>query len=95
MLFSTKSNRSAYEFGFSAEDVVLMREESEDGPSSVADACNAQLRLPMRPQVRSMDIDMSAALALGEALRQASPCPRRACTSETAALNRDAAAAVR
>ena len=74
VLFTTKSNRSAYEFGFTADDVLLFGKESAGVPSSVADACHARVRLPMRPQVRSMNLAMSAALALGEALRQTGSC---------------------
>jgi tRNA (cytidine/uridine-2'-O-)-methyltransferase len=33
------------------------------------------LRIPMRPQVRSMNLATSAALALGEALRQTGGLP--------------------
>jgi tRNA (cytidine/uridine-2'-O-)-methyltransferase len=49
VLFTTKSNRSAYEFDFTANDVLLFGKESAGVPSSVADACNARVRLPMRP----------------------------------------------
>lgn len=76
VLFTTKSNRSAYEFDFTADDVLLFGKEGAGVPSFIADACNAQVRLPMRPQVRSMNLAMSAALALGEALRQTESLPR-------------------
>jgi tRNA (cytidine/uridine-2'-O-)-methyltransferase len=76
VLFTTKSNRSAYEFGFAADDVLLFGKESAGVPSTVADACHARVRLPMRTQVRSMNLAMSAALALGEALRQTKSLPR-------------------
>ncbi len=75
LLFTTKSSRSAYEFGFEADDVLLFGKESAGVPPAVADACNAQVRLPMRPQVRSMNLATSAALALSEALRQTGSLP--------------------
>lgn len=75
VLFTTKSSRSAYDFDFSADDVLLFGKESAGVPSFVASACDAQVRLPMRPQVRSLNLAMSAALALGEALRQTGSLP--------------------
>ncbi len=75
VLFTTKSMRSAYAFSFEADDVLLFGKESAGVPSAVADACDAQVRLPMRSQVRSMNLAMSAALALGEALRQTASLP--------------------
>ena len=39
------------------------------------EACNARLRIPVRPEVRSLNLATSAALALGEALRQTASLP--------------------
>jgi len=76
VLFTTKSVQSAYDFCFDADDVLLFGKESAGVPPDVAGSCDARLRLPMRPQVRSMNLASSAALALGEALRQTSTLPR-------------------
>ena len=75
VLFSTKSDQSAYDFRFKAGDVLLFGKESAGVPTAIADACHARVRLPMRPQVRSMNMATSAALALGEAMRQTSTLP--------------------
>ena len=75
LLFSTKSQQSAYDFAFMAEDVLLFGKESAGVPTAIADVCHAQVRIPMRPQVRSMNLATSAALALGEALRQTATLP--------------------
>lgn len=75
VLFTTKSTQSAYDFDFIAGDVLLFGKESAGVPSAVAEVCHAQLRIPMRPQVRSMNLATSAALALGEALRQTATLP--------------------
>lgn len=75
VLFTTKSDRSAYDFAFRPDDVLLFGKESAGVPAGVADACAARLRIPMRPQVRSMNMATSAALALGEALRQCGALP--------------------
>src|SRR3954466_1899442 len=75
VLFTTKSSQSAYEFAFEADDVLLFGKESAGVPTAVAEACDARLRIPMRPEVRSMNLATSAALALGEALRQTGTLP--------------------
>jgi len=76
VLFTTKSHQSPYDFAFMADDVLLFGKESAGVPATVAGACHARLRIPMRPQVRSMNLATSAALALGEALRQTVNLPR-------------------
>ncbi|MBS0254244.1 MAG: tRNA (cytidine(34)-2'-O)-methyltransferase [Proteobacteria bacterium] len=75
VLFSTKASHSAYDFAFRPDDVLLFGKESGGVPEAVATACPARVRLPMRPAVRSMNLAMSAGLALGEALRQTGGLP--------------------
>lgn len=75
ILLTTKASRSPYDFSFLADDILLFGKESAGVPPAVAEACDARLRIPMRPQVRSMNLATSAALALGEALRQTASLP--------------------
>jgi tRNA (cytidine/uridine-2'-O-)-methyltransferase len=75
VLFTTKATQSAYDFGFAAEDVLLFGKESAGVPTAIADACDARLRLPIRAEVRSMNLATATALALGEALRQTGGLP--------------------
>ena len=75
ILFTTKATQSPYDFAFEADDILLFGKESAGVPSAIADACDARLRIPMRPQVRSMNLATSTALALGEALRQTASLP--------------------
>jgi tRNA (cytidine/uridine-2'-O-)-methyltransferase len=75
VLFTTKSIQSSYEFSFRADDILLFGKESAGVPAAVVEACHAQVRIPMRPEVRSMNLATSAALALGEALRQTGTLP--------------------
>lgn len=75
VLFTTKSRESAYDFAFQADDVLLFGKESAGVPPEVAEACHARVRLPMRAEVRSMNLAMTAGLALGEALRQTATLP--------------------
>ncbi|MBD8678092.1 tRNA (cytidine(34)-2'-O)-methyltransferase [Sphingomonas sp. CFBP 13720] len=75
LLFTTKGSHSAYEFAFRDDDILLFGKESAGVPPVVADGCDARLRIPIRAQVRSMNLATSAALALGEALRQTASLP--------------------
>lgn len=75
VLCTTKSHQSVYDFGFMADDVLLFGKESAGVPAAVANACHAQVCIPMRPQVRSMNLATSAAIVLGEALRQTATLP--------------------
>ena len=75
VLFTTKGAQSAYDFRFRADDVLLFGKESAGVPPAVAEACTARVILPMRAQVRSLNLATSAALALGEALRQTGRLP--------------------
>jgi tRNA (cytidine/uridine-2'-O-)-methyltransferase len=75
VLFTTKATQSAYDFDFMADDVLLFGKESAGVPLAVADTCDARVRIPLRPEVRSLNLATSAALALGEALRQTATLP--------------------
>ena len=75
VLFTTKSPRSAYDFAFMAEDVLLFGKESAGVPLAVAETCDARVRIPIRRAVRSLNLATSTALALGEALRQTATLP--------------------
>jgi tRNA (cytidine/uridine-2'-O-)-methyltransferase len=75
VLFTTKARQSAYDFRFRADDVLLFGKESAGVPAAVAEACDARVRIPIRAQVRSLNLATSTALALGEALRQTGGLP--------------------
>ncbi len=76
ILFTTRGDRSPYEFTFRSDDILLFGKESGGVPVEVATMSDAKLRIPICPQVRSFNLATSAALALGEALRQTGGLPR-------------------
>ncbi|QDP20607.1 tRNA (cytidine(34)-2'-O)-methyltransferase [Sphingomonas xanthus] len=76
ILFTTKGPSSPYAFSFAPDDVLLFGKESAGVPDHVATASDARLRIPIRAGVRSFNLATSAALALGEALRQTGRLPR-------------------
>ena len=75
ILFTTRGDQSPYEFTFRGDDILLFGKESGGVPASVAAICDAKLCIPIRPEVRSFNLATSAALALGEALRQTGLLP--------------------
>jgi tRNA (cytidine/uridine-2'-O-)-methyltransferase len=75
VLFTTKGTQSSHAFDYQADDVLLFGKESAGVPSDVAEVCDARLCIPIRPEVRSMNLATAAALALGEALRQTGGLP--------------------
>lgn len=76
ILFTTRGERSPYEFSFDEDDILMFGKESGGVPAEIAKASDAWLRIPIRPQVRSFNLATSAAIALGEALRQTGGLPR-------------------
>lgn len=75
VLFTTKAQQSAYDFAFKPDDILLFGKESAGMPADLAAQCDARVILPIRREVRSMNLASAAALALGEALRQTGGLP--------------------
>ncbi len=70
VLFTTKGAVPYLEQRYSADDILLFGRESAGVPDAVAAAADARVVIPIRPGLRSLNIAMAAAMALGEALRQ-------------------------
>lgn len=64
------------EFRFEPRDTLLLGRESAGLPEPVHAAADARVRIPIQPTLRSLNIAVAAALALGEALRQTDGFPR-------------------
>jgi tRNA (cytidine/uridine-2'-O-)-methyltransferase len=75
ILFTTKASASAYDFAFTAGDILIFGKESGGVPVEVAAQCDARVRIPIRAEVRSFNLATSVALAIGEALRQTGELP--------------------
>ncbi|MDX9860116.1 MAG: tRNA (cytidine(34)-2'-O)-methyltransferase [Rhodospirillales bacterium] len=70
VLLTTRGAVRHLDFPFAASDVLIVGRESAGAPDAVHAAVDARLRIPMAPGERSLNVAVSAALALGEALRQ-------------------------
>lgn len=62
-------------FAFRADDIILVGRESAGVPREVHEAADARVAIPLRPGLRSLNVAVSAAMMLGEALRQTSTFP--------------------
>lgn len=70
VLLSTAAETSLWGFRFRPDDRLLMGRETAGAPAEVREAADAAIRIPMRPELRSLNVGMAAAIALAEALRQ-------------------------
>jgi tRNA (cytidine/uridine-2'-O-)-methyltransferase len=75
VLLTTQAGTSYLDHAFRADDVLLLGRESAGVPDAVHRAADARLIIPMRPGLRSLNVAMAAALAVGEALRQTGGLP--------------------
>ncbi len=70
VLFTTAATQSYLDYAFRADDVLLFGRESAGAPPQVHAAADARLVIPMRPGLRSLNVAVAAAMAVGEAQRQ-------------------------
>ncbi|NQU72598.1 MAG: tRNA (cytidine(34)-2'-O)-methyltransferase [Rhodospirillales bacterium] len=83
VLLTTKSDMAYDRFVFEKDDTLLIGRESAGVPDEVHNAADARIIIPMAPGLRSLNMAMAAAMALGEALRQTGALPHSP-TAETA-----------
>jgi tRNA (cytidine/uridine-2'-O-)-methyltransferase len=70
LLFTTGAATSYLDCAYRTGDVLMFGRESAGVPDTVHSAADLRLKVPMRPNLRSINVAMTAAMALGEALRQ-------------------------
>ena len=70
VLFTTKGAVPYLEHRYGNDDILLFGRESAGVPDEVAACADARVKIPIREDLRSLNIAMAAAMALGEALRQ-------------------------
>ena len=75
VLLTARATQSAYDFAYRTGDVLLFGRESAGVADAVRAVVDASVRLPMRAEVRSLNLATSAGMALGEALRQTQALP--------------------
>ena len=70
VLFTTKAASSYLDYQYRTDDILLFGRETAGVSDEVVAAADARLVIPIKPSLRSLNVAMSAAMALGEALRQ-------------------------
>jgi tRNA (cytidine/uridine-2'-O-)-methyltransferase len=75
LVFTTHAPRSYLAHTFERGDVLLFGRESSGVPEKVHAAADARLRIPMREGLRSLNVAVAAAMAVGEAFRQTDAHP--------------------
>jgi tRNA (cytidine/uridine-2'-O-)-methyltransferase len=70
VLLTTRGGMTLHRFAFGAGDTLLLGRESAGVPDFVHERADARVRIPMREGARSLNVAVSGAIALAEALRQ-------------------------
>jgi tRNA (cytidine/uridine-2'-O-)-methyltransferase len=70
VLFTTKGAISYLDFRYGTSDILLFGRETVGVTDEVVAAADARLKIPIKPPLRSLNVAMAAAMAVGEALRQ-------------------------
>jgi tRNA (cytidine/uridine-2'-O-)-methyltransferase len=71
VLFTTRASASYLDHAFRPDDILLFGRETAGVPERVHRAADARLVIPMQGGLRSINVALACAMALGEALRQA------------------------
>ncbi|MGE4527190.1 MAG: tRNA (cytidine(34)-2'-O)-methyltransferase [Rhodospirillaceae bacterium] len=75
VLLTTRGATPLSAFAFAADDILLFGRESAGAPEAVHAAADARLVVPIRAETRSLNVAMTAAIALAEGLRQTGGFP--------------------
>jgi len=70
ILMTTKAKKNYNKFKFKKKDTLLFGRESAGVPKKVHDNSYMRLKIPLKKNARSLNISMSVAITLSEALRQ-------------------------
>ncbi len=70
VLLTTRGTTPYTEFSFRSDDVLLLGRESAGVPEEVHERADATIVVPMQPRARSLNVAVTGAMVLGEALRQ-------------------------
>lgn len=76
VLFTTRGGIRLPEAQFEAGDTLLFGAESSGVPDFVHARADAAVRIPLRPEVRSLNLAVATGIGLAEALRQTEGFPQ-------------------
>ncbi len=75
VLFTTAAERSYLDHAYGRDDILLFGRELSGVPPDVHEAAEVRLKIPIREDLRSLNIAMAAAMAAGEMVRQLGYAP--------------------
>lgn len=75
ILLTTRGTLPYFDFLFEASDVLVVGRETGGAAEAVHQAAHARIRIPMTAQARSLNVALTAAMVMGEALRQTGKFP--------------------
>ncbi|MEO9600951.1 tRNA (cytidine(34)-2'-O)-methyltransferase [Parasphingorhabdus sp.] len=75
ILLSSKADAPLHGFAYQKNDILLFGSEGSGVPQDIHDQADSRITIPMRPGMRSLNLAVSAGMALGEALRQTGQFP--------------------
>ena len=73
ILLTTKAKKKYYNFKFKSGDTLLFGRESAGVPKVVHKDSKQRLTIPLKKNVRSLNITIAAAIILSEAIKQNTP----------------------
>lgn len=76
VLLTTHAEQSFLDFKFKPNDIILMGRESAGVPENVHNMVDARLLIPMNRNARSINMAISASMAITEGLRQTGGFPK-------------------
>jgi len=76
VLLTTKADCAYTDFTFAPDDILMVGSESSGVPGEVHAAADARVTIPMVAEARSINVAVSMAMVLGEALRQTNGWPK-------------------
>ena len=70
ILLDIKATTMYYDFIFEKDDCLMVGSESTGVPDDIYNECEYKVKIPMNSNTRSLNVAVSAAIVLSEALRQ-------------------------
>lgn len=72
VLLTPHTEKSYYDFQFDPTDILILGQESCGVPETVMHQADVLLKIPMKEEMRSLNVAIAGAMVLSEALRQTS-----------------------
>ena len=76
ILLTTKAETVIGSFAFELDDLIMLGRESTGAPEQVHKSATHSILIPMHIKARSINMALSGALVMGEALRQTGSYPK-------------------